>query len=79
MASGAEVSVPAQPKASASAPQQMPSLEEMKRMADKQVQPLQEKLKTDANNSDLLNQVGTVYRTTHQFDTAATSTRRFCS
>ena len=52
-------------------PQQMPSLEDMKRMADKQVEPLLAKLKSDPNNSDLLNQVGTVYRATHQFDTAA--------
>lgn len=52
-------------------PQKMPSLEDMKRMADKQVEPLLEKLKIDPNNSDLLNQVGTVYRATHQFDTAA--------
>jgi cytochrome c-type biogenesis protein CcmH/NrfG len=53
-------------------PQQMPSLDDMKRMADKQVEPLLAKLKTDPNNPDLLNQVGTVYRMTHQFQTAAT-------
>jgi cytochrome c-type biogenesis protein CcmH/NrfG len=62
----------AQPNAPSSAPQQMPSLEEMKRMADKQVEPLLEKLKTEPNNPGLLNQVGTIYRMTHQFDTAAT-------
>jgi len=53
-------------------PQQMPTLDDMKRMADKQVEPLLEKLKGDPNNADLLNQVATVYRMTHQFDTAAT-------
>jgi cytochrome c-type biogenesis protein CcmH/NrfG len=58
------------PSASA-APQQMLSLEDMKRMADKQVEPLLAKLKTDPNNADLLNQVGTIYRMTHQFQTAA--------
>lgn len=64
--------VPTQPSAStAPMPQQMPSLEDMKRMADKQVEPLLQKLKSDPNNADLLNQVGTVYRATHQFDTAA--------
>jgi cytochrome c-type biogenesis protein CcmH/NrfG len=53
------------------APKKMPSLEEMKRMADKQAEPLLAKLKTDPNNADLLNQVGTIYRMTHQFDVAA--------
>lgn len=64
--------VSAQPSLPNSAPQQMPTLEDMKRMADKQVEPLLEKLKTEPNNADLLNQVGTVYRMTHQFETAAT-------
>jgi len=50
----------------------MPSLDDMKRMADKQAEPLLGKLKTDPNNADLLNQVGTIYRLTHQFDVAAT-------
>jgi cytochrome c-type biogenesis protein CcmH/NrfG len=52
-------------------PQQMPTLDDMKRMADKQAGPLLEKLKTDPNNSSLLNQVGTVYKVTHQFKDAA--------
>ncbi|MGA7752569.1 MAG: tetratricopeptide repeat protein [Candidatus Sulfotelmatobacter sp.] len=52
-------------------PQQMPSLEDMKRMADKQVEPLLAKLQADPKNADLLNQVGNVYRMTHQFKTAA--------
>jgi len=50
---------------------QMPSLEDMKRMADKQAEPLLAKLKTDPNNSDLLNQVGMIYKSTHQFKEAA--------
>ena len=50
----------------------MPSLDDMKRMADKQAEPLLAKLKADPNNADLLNQVGTIYRATHQFDVAAT-------
>jgi cytochrome c-type biogenesis protein CcmH/NrfG len=64
-----------QPAASASAsaaPHAMPSLDDMKRMADAQVQPLLEKLQNDPNNSDLLNQVGNIYRVTHQFKTAET-------
>jgi cytochrome c-type biogenesis protein CcmH/NrfG len=71
-------SVPSAPSAAVSgqpsrnsAPQQMPTLQDMKRMADKQVEPLLEKLKAEPNNSDLLNQVGTIYRMTHQFETAA--------
>jgi cytochrome c-type biogenesis protein CcmH/NrfG len=50
---------------------QMPSLEDMKRMADQQAAPLLAKLKTDPNNADLLNQIGGIYRVTHQFETAA--------
>ena len=48
----------------------MPSLEDMKRMADKQAEPLLAKLKSDPNNSALLNQVGTIYKATHQFKEA---------
>lgn len=50
--------------------QRMPNLGEMKQMADKQVAPLRAQLKSDPNNADLLNQIGTVYRATHQFKTA---------
>jgi cytochrome c-type biogenesis protein CcmH/NrfG len=51
--------------------QRMPSLEDMRRMADQQAAPLLGRLKTDPNNADLLNQIGSIYRVTHQFDTAA--------
>ncbi len=50
----------------------MPSLGEMKRMADRQAAPLLEKLKHDPDNSALLMQVGTIYHSTHQFKEAAT-------
>jgi cytochrome c-type biogenesis protein CcmH/NrfG len=50
----------------------MPSLEEMKKMADTKAAPLLEKLKGDSNNSDLLIQVGNIYKATHQFKEAAT-------
>jgi len=50
---------------------QMPSLEDMKRMADKQAEPLLARLKTDPKNSVLLNEIGTVYKATHQFKEAA--------
>ncbi|SRR5208283_2572252 len=57
--------------ASAMAGGHMPSLEEMKRMADKKAEPLLEKLKNDPQNSDLLIQVGNLYKSTHQFKEAA--------
>jgi cytochrome c-type biogenesis protein CcmH/NrfG len=70
--------VPAQPAVSAqpAAPAggmggNMPSLEEMKQMADKKAAPLLEKLKGDPNNSGLLIQVGNIYEATHQFKEAA--------
>ena len=49
----------------------MPSLEEMKQMADEKAAPLLEKLKSDPNNGDLLIQVGNLYKGTHQFKAAA--------
>ena len=49
----------------------MPSLDEMKQMADKQAEPLLAKLKDGPRNADLLNEVGSLYRVTHQFKTAA--------
>jgi Cytochrome c biogenesis factor len=62
---------PAQQNAAAnSAPQSMPSLDAMKRMADRQAQPLLAKLQADPNNADLLNQVGSIYRVTHDFQSA---------
>ena len=68
---------PAQPTAQAEAATpaghmagNMPSLEQMKQMADKKAAPLLEKLKGDPNNSDLLIQVGNIYKSTHQFKEA---------
>jgi tetratricopeptide (TPR) repeat protein len=50
--------------------QKIPSLDEMKQMADKQAGPLLAQLKTNPNDADLLNKIGTLYRATHQFKTA---------
>jgi len=50
---------------------QMPTLEQMKQMADKKAEPLLEKLKGDPNNKDLLVQAGNIYLSTHQFKDAA--------
>jgi cytochrome c-type biogenesis protein CcmH/NrfG len=48
----------------------VPSLDEMKRAADKQAGLLVEKLKTDPNNTTLLVQAGDVYYRSHQFGDA---------
>jgi predicted Zn-dependent protease len=48
----------------------MPTLEQMRRRAEKKAAPLLDQLKRDPNNSDLLVQVGNIYRTTHQFKEA---------
>ena len=57
--------------ASAPAPQ-MPSLEGMKHMADKQAEPLLAKLQADPKNADVLKQVAKIYESAHQFKDAAT-------
>jgi tetratricopeptide (TPR) repeat protein len=57
--------------AAAGTPAQMPRLEDMKRMADKKAEPLLARLKIEPNNSDLLNQIGTLYKAAHQFQDAA--------
>src|ERR1017187_2161722 len=49
---------------------QMPSLDQMKQMADTKAAPLLEKLKSDPTNSDLLVQLGNIYTATHQFKEA---------
>ncbi len=49
----------------------MPTLDDMKKMADTKAQPLLAKLKTDPKNSKLLIQVAGIYESTHQFKDAA--------
>jgi len=49
----------------------LPSLDEMKQMADSKAAPLLAKLKSDPNNTVLLDQVGAIYHSTHQFKQAA--------
>lgn len=57
---------------SSSAPDaHMPTLDDMKHMADTKAEPLLAKLKTDPKNPDLLNELGTIYKSTHQFQQAA--------
>ncbi len=48
----------------------MPTLADMKRMADKQAEPLLTKLKDYPKDTDLLMQLGTIYSATHQFPEA---------
>ena len=64
-------SVASQPSTESAPSQQMPSLDQMKQMADKQAEPLLAQLKSDPNNADLLKQVAKVYEATHQFQEAA--------
>jgi len=52
--------------------QRMPTLEDMKGMADKRAEPLLAKLKTDPKNVDLLNKTALTYKAAHQFKDAVT-------
>ncbi|MGC2193180.1 MAG: tetratricopeptide repeat protein [Terriglobales bacterium] len=52
-------------------PAQMPTLEQMKQMADKKAEPLLEQLKKDPKNKDLLLRVAYFYKSAHQFKEAA--------
>ena len=69
-AAAPEASTQAQDPHAGMAQQHMPSLDEMKRMADTKAAPLLAKLKTNPNDADVLNQLGMMYRATHQFKTA---------
>jgi cytochrome c-type biogenesis protein CcmH/NrfG len=50
--------------------QAMPSLDDLKRMADKKAEPLLAQLKTDPNNAETLNHLGMLYKSAHQFKQA---------
>jgi cytochrome c-type biogenesis protein CcmH/NrfG len=62
---------PASAGASNGTVQSMPTLEQMQEMANEQAAPLLAKLKGDPTNVGLLNQIGTIYRSTHQFKEGA--------
>ena len=51
--------------------QKMPTLDDLKRMADKKAEPLLARLKSDPKNPQLENQVGLIYENAHQFKEAA--------
>jgi len=63
--------MPAQTAGMDGGQQKMPSLEEMKKMADSKAAPLLEKLKSEPNNAELLIKIGDIYKMTHQFKSAA--------
>ena len=48
----------------------MPSAQDMKRMADKQVAPLLEELQKHPKNAELLTRIGSAYLAAQQFETA---------
>ena len=52
-------------------PGQMPTMEQLKHMADMKAQPLLEKVNTDPNNASLYIDIAQVYRSAHQFKEAA--------
>ncbi|MGB7603231.1 MAG: tetratricopeptide repeat protein [Candidatus Sulfotelmatobacter sp.] len=52
-------------------PHKMPTLDDLKRMADSKAAPLLERLKSDPQNSQLENQIGLIYENAHQFKQAA--------
>lgn len=56
---------------SAEAIPRMPTLEQMKAMADRKVDPLLKQLKNDPGNKDLLIQIASYYKSAHQFKDAA--------
>ncbi len=60
-----------QPRPGATANANLPTLDELKQMANRQAAPLLEKLKNDPNNSAVLMQLGAVYHSAHQFKEAA--------
>jgi cytochrome c-type biogenesis protein CcmH/NrfG len=73
---GSQSPVPATPAAPtvSTAPGQSaerPTLEKMKQMADTAAAPVLEKVKSNPNDFDSLNEAGKIYRATHQFKEAA--------
>jgi cytochrome c-type biogenesis protein CcmH/NrfG len=49
----------------------MPTLEQMKHMADKKAEPLLAKMRTNPTDASVLIQVGNIYRSAHQFKDAS--------
>jgi Tfp pilus assembly protein PilF len=66
----AQTQQPASAPPSGMGQQPMPTMDDMKRMADKQAQPLLATLKTDPKNAALLNKTALTYKAAHQFKEA---------
>jgi cytochrome c-type biogenesis protein CcmH/NrfG len=59
-------------QAAQGSPRQMPTLDQMKHMADKQAEPLLARLKATPDNAVLLIEIADVYKSAHQFKEAVT-------
>jgi cytochrome c-type biogenesis protein CcmH/NrfG len=70
-ASATATTATAAPTAMGGGAHPMPTLDQMKQMADKKAGPLLAKLKSDPNNEEVLVQVAKIYEATHQFPEAA--------
>ncbi len=62
---------PAAVASAPNAPHPIPTMEQMKALADANAAPLLERLKTTPNDAGLLAQVGSIYSANHQFKVAA--------
>lgn len=71
LAAPESAAVPAAAPATSSPPAATPSLDDMKRMAEKQAQPLLSELKKKPYDAALLNKTALTYKAAHQFDKAA--------
>ena len=72
LALAAQAATPVAPLMDADAtPAKMPTLDDMKRMADKQAQPLLTELQKKPQNAAVLNQTALMYKAAHQFKLAA--------
>lgn len=69
---GLQAAAPAHPaRTSTASPHDVPSLDQMKQIADAQAAPLLEQLKSHPGNGALLTQIGAIYHGSHQFKEAA--------
>src|SRR5664279_1536971 len=67
----ASVPAPTPAPSAETAPAKKPSLDDMKRIAEKQREPLLTELQKKPNDAALLNKAGLTYKASHQFDKAA--------
>jgi cytochrome c-type biogenesis protein CcmH/NrfG len=70
IAAASAIDRPTMPSVPGGSSAEMPTLEQMKQIADKQVEPLLGQLKKDPKNKDLLLRVAYFYKSAHQFKDA---------